>query len=473
MMDDVEGTVRRVVRDEDLIEPGDRVLVAVSGGIDSSLLLFLLDRIKSDIPMTLGVAHVNHGLRGPESERDEAFVRDLADRLSLACHVLRADVRSYARDSGLSTQHAGRDIRYRFFDEVCDREGYRKIAIAHNRDDQVETFLLRVIKGTGLNGLTAIPIRRGRIIRPLLRTYRAEIEACARRFSVPFIEDSSNAKETYERNFVRLNIMPLMARINPRFREKVLLLLSDIVSVDALFEDEATEFLEEHGRLGEREGSVPVAPLRALHPETRFRVISRMLGRLEPRFIALREHVKLVEKSLFSLRPNNEVALPHGMRVRRAYGTLVFMKDAPETEVGDVFEIGPGRNRIPPLGIALDVSFPRERPETLRAGVTTPSATSVAFFDAGAVPALSLRTFRNGDRFVPLGMTRSVKLKDYFMARKIPAPRRKRIPLLLSGSDIMWVVGERMDERYKVKQDTRSFLKVEVLPLSGAEGADE
>jgi tRNA(Ile)-lysidine synthase len=460
-MEDVEGIVRRVVTEEGLIGPHDKVLVAVSGGIDSSLLLFLLDRIKPDIPMTLGVAHVNHGLRGPESERDEAFVRGLAERLSLECHVLRADVRTHARTAGLSIQHAGRDIRYRFFDEICEREGYSRIAIAHNRDDQVETFLLRVIKGTGLNGLTAIPIKRGRIIRPLLRVYRSEIKAYARRFSVPFVEDSSNAKETYERNFVRINLMPLMARINPKFREKILLLLSDIASVDSLFEDEASGFLEAHGHLEEHQGSVAVAVLRGLHPEARFRVISRMLAHLEPGFIALREHVRLVEKSLFSLKPNNSVALPHGIRVRRVYDALVFAKSEPKVEIRDTFGIEPGENRIPSLCVGLKVSFSHERPETLKQGATT------SFFDADAVSSLSLRTFRDGDRFVPLGMSRSVKLKDYFMTRKIPVMRRRNIPLLLSGNDIIWVVGERMDDRYKVTQDTRSFLKVEVETLPG------
>lgn len=241
---DVEETVRRVIRDERLIEPGDKVLVAVSGGVDSSTLLFLLNRIRKDLTIDLGVAHVNHGLRGEESERDEAFVRGLAERLSMTCHVIRADVPGYSREQGVSIQHAGREIRYRYFADVCDTHGYRKIAVAHNRDDQVETFLLRVIKGSGLNGLSSIPIKRDRIVRPLLCTYRSEIEAYARKLSIPFVQDSSNLKEAYERNFLRMRIVPLLSRLNPRFREKILLLLSDITAVDRFFDEEAGQFLE-------------------------------------------------------------------------------------------------------------------------------------------------------------------------------------------------------------------------------------
>jgi tRNA(Ile)-lysidine synthase len=187
-----------------------------------------------------------------------------------------------------------------------------------------------------------------------------------------------------------------------------------------------------------------------------------MLAQLEPRFIALREHVLLVEKSLFSLRPNNSVTLPHAIRVRRAYDTLVFTKNAPESEVLDIFEIRPGKNVIPSLGINLEVTFSEIRPGTFPAGKT------VSFFDGDRVCDLSLRTFRKGDRFTPLGMARSVKLKDYFMARKLPAERRLSIPLLLSDGDIIWVVGERMDERYKVTPDTRRFLKVEAEALPAA-----
>ena len=453
---ELDERVRRVIRQEGLIDPGDTVLVGVSGGIDSSTLLFLLEKIKKDIGFGLAVAHVNHQLRGAESDGDEAFVKKLAREYGAPCHTLRADVHAYARQNGLSVQHAGRDIRYRYFAQVAEAHGYRRIAIAHNRDDQVETFLLRLIKGSGLSGLASIPIKRGPVVRPLLRVSRLEITAFARRHSIACREDSSNQSEKYERNFIRSRIVPLMEQLNPRFKEKVLFLLADIRSVNTVFDEEAAALLGGRG-IVRPEGEVfriRVGELSELTGEVRFRVVSRLLKRLSPRFIALREHVLLIENALFSDRPNSMVMLPRGIKVIREYGDLIFTKEGEPQPVAEAFDVGPGTHAFPALGVTLDVSFEDERPGTF------PEDRYTAFFDAGRVTGLSLRTFREGDRFVPLGMGQSVKVKDYFIARKVPAGRRRKLPLLLSGGDIIWVVGMRISDLYKVTGATARVLKV-------------
>ena len=455
---DLEQRVRRVISRERLIDAGDTVLVGVSGGIDSSTLLFLLHRVKHDMGLDLAVGHINHLLRGEESERDEAFVKGLADRYRLPCHTARVDVGEYAREHGLSVQHAGWDVRYRYLEEWSRAHGYRKIAIGHNRDDQVETFLLRLIKGTGIHGLASMPIKRGPLIRPLLRTYRAEIAAYAEQSSVPYVQDLSNLKEAYERNFIRRRITPLMEQLNPRFREKILLLLSDIASINTIFDEEAGRFLEQEGETEGEGFRVRADRLTGLHGEVRFRVITLLLARLEPGFIALREHVLLVEKSLLSRRPNNAVTLPYGIRVKRMYGDLLFTKKGDAPQVSATFEIKAGKNAIPVLGITLEVSLMGERPEVF------PEERNMAFFDAARVSDLTLRTFREGDRFTPLGMRESVKVKDYFISRKIPRERRRQVPLLLTEGEIIWIVGERISDDYKVTAHTTRVLRVVVDP---------
>lgn len=452
---DLDKAVKRVIRQEGLIDRGDTVLVGVSGGIDSSTLLFLLKRLGDDMGFGTAVAHVNHQLRGEESEGDEIFVKGLAERYGIPCHTVRLDVKGYAREKGVSLQHAGRDVRYRFFEEIAAGHGYRKIAVGHNRDDQVETFLLRVVKGTGLRGLSSIPIKRGPIIRPLLRTYRSEIAAYALANAIPYREDSSNRKETYERNFIRNRVVPLLEKINPRFREKVLLLLADIASVNTLFDNEAERALSSASATG-GELRIGVEALLGLNGEVRFRVVSALLAALAPGFTPLREHALLVEKSLLSARPNNAVTLPKGLRAKRVYGDLVFTKKAPSEPIRDTYEIAAGVNTIPSLGVTLRVSLTHIKPETFPAGGTR------AFFDAGQVGRLSLRTFREGDRFTPLGMDRPVKVKDYFISRKIPADVRRRIPLLLSDGHIIWIVGERISDTHKVTGETSQVLEVGV-----------
>jgi tRNA(Ile)-lysidine synthase len=455
----LEESVRRVIVREGLLQAGDRVLVGVSGGIDSSTLLFVLNSLKERLEIALAVAHVNHQLRGGESERDEAFVRDLAARLEVPFHLERVDVPSYGRAHGKSFQHAGRDLRYRFFRDVSVEHRYNKIAIGHNRDDQVETFLLRIIKGTGIHGLSSIPIKRERIVRPFLCTYRWEIEEYASSSLIPYVEDSSNRKDGYERNFLRHHIVPLMEQLNPRFRDKVLSLLTDVTSLNARIDKEADHFLNRHVRMDGDDSETGVEALRILSEEVRFRVVTRLLSRLAPSFIPLREHIRLVDKSLLSCRPNNSVHLPCEIEVKRSYDSVIFAKERPGQLVMETFDVTLGQNTIPELKVVLDVSVRIERPEPPADGRLT------AVLDADLVGTLRMRTFRDGDRFVPLGMKESTKLKNFFISQKIPREKRRTIPLLLSNDDIVWIVGERIDDRFKVTAETTRLMKIVAKPL--------
>jgi tRNA(Ile)-lysidine synthase len=450
--------VSAVIRQERLIDPGDRVLVGASGGMDSSVLLFVLLKIKDSFPFSLGVAHLNHGLRGAESVRDEEFVRGLAGKFGLPFHVRRVDVRSYAKTEGLSLQHAGRNLRYAYFRELAHEPGYQKIAIGHTRDDQVETFIMRIIKGTGLRGLSSIPVRREQIIRPLLFCYRSEIEAYLRKEFIPYVEDSSNRKDIYQRNFVRNRVFPLFEKLNPNFRERVLFLLDDLTRLNALFEGEADRFLSEEVRTEQGDVVVKTERLKGLHAETRYRVLAGMLERVEPRLVPLRDHIRLIEQALESPRPNVDVALPGRVNATRTYGRLAVTKKPLSSAIQGRFPVGTGLNLLEPFGIILECTVTEALPQILSDDGQT------AFFDHDKTGTLHVRTFARGDRFVPLGMGASVKLKDFFISRKIPLHERRRIPLLVSGEDIIWVLGQRIDERYKVTSSTRRVLRVSIRP---------
>lgn len=433
------------------------MLVGVSGGIDSSVLLHVLLKIKDRVTFSVGVAHLNHGLRGAESDRDEAFVRELAERYLVPFHSRRVDVKSYAHSEGLSLQHAGRDIRYSYFSELAHEHGYDRIAIGHTRDDQIETFIMRIIKGTGLRGLSSIPIRRGPVIRPLLQTYRSEIEAYAAEELVPHVEDSSNKKNAYQRNFIRHQLTPAFEQLNPNFRERILFLLDDLTRLNGLFDQDARAFMESEVHAGiEWEMETRVQALRELHPETRYRVLSDMLEQLRPGLVPLRDHIRLIEGAIENVKPNVDVALPRGITARRVYDRFFFCTTQPPQPIHGLFPIALGHNWLEAFHIALDAETTEDWPQRFL------EDTGTAFFDFDKLGQLTVRTFREGDRFVPLGMNQSVKLKDFFISRKIPLRERRTMPLLLSDDQIIWVIGERINDQYKVTPETRRLLRVVV-----------
>jgi len=453
-MDDLVRKTKEIIRREGLVAEGDRILVGCSGGIDSVALLFVLREISHDLPFELGIAHLNHMLRGEESDRDEDFVKGLADRFSIRAHFRKVDVGAEARKPGKSLQHTGRDVRYQFFDEIAEQHHFNKVAIAHNLDDQVETFLLRIVKGTGIRGLSSIPIKRGRIIRPFLPVYRSEIEAYVKTRSITFVEDSSNAKSVYERNFVRREMLPVMEKLNPSAKDKIYALLHDLSLINVIFESKAEVFLAQAKHTEDSDIVIDTHSLKEQDEETRYRVLARLLRERDPAFLPLREHIRLIEKLLSSRRPNLSATFPHGNMVKKAYENLIFTRNAPAPKTEGVFPVQTGMNKIEALGVTLHVAEIAEQSDDITV------APNIAYFDRDKLGDLSVRTFISGDRFVPLGMNTPVKLKDFFIGRKIPREERRQLPLLLSGRDIIWIVGHRIDERYKVTKETTRVLKV-------------
>ena len=396
------------LREQKMVEPGDRIICAVSGGADSVALLFALYLLKDKLEIQLEAAHFNHHLRGEESDRDEAFVKDLCDRYDIPLHLGGAEVK--ARKKGLEA--AARDARYAFLKSL---DG--KIATAHTADDNAETVLMHLIRGTGLKGLGGIMPINGNVIRPMLTVTRREVEEFLAEWCLSYVEDSSNGTDAFLRNRVRHSIMPALKEENPKLAENL--------SAMALRLREEEDYLSRQAN--ERE--LPSVPeLRSLHPAIRSRYLERFLkenGVREPE----QTHIRQVESLVFSDRPSAQAQLPGGICVGRCYDRLeILSQDAlPEEKIlpyhGEAI-FGPYRV----------ICSPAE--EIINSSDT---------FTVCPVGNIRIRSRQSGDAIRLSGGTKS--LKKLFIDRKIPASRRNYLPVLADDSGILGVyeIGASID----------------------------
>lgn len=428
--------VERTVRRERLFKPGDTLVVALSGGADSTALLDLLARLPG-YNLRLIVAHLNHCLRGAESDADEEFCRKLAERYAVPFETSRVDVKTVAAADRLNLEDAGRRARIGFLDEMSVRYGVAAVVLAHHADDQAETVLMRLLRGSGLTGLSGMAYRNGRgYVRPLLEITRPEIEEYLRDRGMDWRDDASNSDTMYLRNRIRHELLPLLEEYNPAIRSSLAATAAIIRDDEALLEGVTARAFAESCTAGEGRIVCSIAQLRTLNPALLRRVLrhafKQVAGTLEGVGML---HIDALCDMIASGRPNARLALPHGVTPVREYDRLVLMQ--PDGEDADAdFELtmpGTGCYRIPSGG-SLTV-------ETVAVAIFPPEPGTV-YFDLAATPFPWLvRTFRPGDRMTPFGMSGRKKVKDIFIDRKIPLPERRRIPLLWCGDDLIWIAG--------------------------------
>ncbi|MBI3603200.1 MAG: tRNA lysidine(34) synthetase TilS [Nitrospirae bacterium] len=473
------------VRAGKLFAPGDRLLVALSGGPDSVALLSLLVELAPSWDLRLAALHVNYGLRGEESDEDARFAAALCDRFSVPFQCERV---SLAREGAQgrqrsSLQEIAREARYEVLVRAGRKLGVDKIALGHQADDQAETLLMWMLRGAGTAGLAGIPpIRESFFIRPLLQVSRSEILDYLKERRVSFRSDSSNDKPLYLRNRVRHELLPMLKRYNPAI-VATLLRQADILREDDLC-------LEQWGReqtarvaCRERDGVVvDRAGLLALPVALQRRVIRSVLRQLNgnengPTFGA----VATILDRLIQSRSGSVVTV-EGVRVERTYARLRFQSvgqsdPSPRTKA---------RAQAASKGLVLAVPSVLRWPltgQSLRAGLATSSTGSVAsaptpsrrvaVFDADRVTgALVVRSWKPGDRFSPSGMQgRTKKLQDYFADIKLPRLDRAKVPLLATPEGILWVCGYRADHRFLATSRTTRTLTVELLDEASEGGA--
>jgi tRNA(Ile)-lysidine synthase len=456
MIERVKKTIERF----GMVERGDHILVAVSGGMDSVSLLHVLMALRERLDIELTVCHLNHSLRGEESLRDEEFARRLASDLGLAFEVRREDVKSIARERKGSLQEVARAARYAFFEETAQRVGAEKVALGHTNDDNAETVLMRFIKGSSITGLRGIPPLRGRYIRPLIETERRAVEEFIKDKGIRYVEDSSNRTMNYLRNRIRGELIPFIEeRYNPNLRET----LNRMASVIARDDDYLTSQAERmrHDVVVERgEGKVILDGVRlaALPDALMLRLfIMEMVQLYEYTVDIASNHLESMAGVVRGAAPNASINLPGGLRLVREYDRVILTMggyDVPIEFEGDLQV--PGVTRIEGCSARFETSIIEDLPFNL-----TKDGKSTAYFDYDALALpIVIRGFRAGDRLVPLGMTGHKKVKDIFIDMKVPVARRYRTPLLISGDNILWVAGVKQSEMGKVVDSTKRVLKV-------------
>jgi len=458
--------VKRTIDRYHLLEKGDRLIVGVSAGVDSMVLLHLLNAFREAFDLSLIVAHVNHGLRPEESEKEAELVQKESVRLGLPFEYGQFNVKEFQKLGGLSPQDAARRIRFHFFYDLLQRHHAQKIALGHNADDQVETVLLRLIRGSGLQGLKGIlPIRGGKVIRPLLEVGRGGIESFAIEKKISSLVDSSNLKKDYLRNRIRLALIPLIEReYQPNFKEAVLRTSIILREENDYLEKGAEEAYQKIIQEERDSLSFKFSEYQSLHQAIQWRVIKKILERIYDGGIVKEEgewsEVHKIYQKLHQSSPSFLLELPHEVWVEKRYDIVLLgkggVKPLPPFEVE---LLSPGRTFIEEIG--KEVVIEEANRDKFR-NYSGPSTTALMDYESLQFP-LKMRNFRPGDRFYPLGVKGTQKLKDFFIDHKVPKFERPKIPLLISGEMIAWIVGYRIDERVKVTEKTKKVLTVTVV----------
>ena len=423
---------------EKLFTRGSRLLIAVSGGIDSMVMAWLF----REAGIEYSIAHCNFSLRGDESDGDEEFVAAYARTSSISFFSRRFDTMTYAGTHRISVQMAARELRYDWFRSLIRSEGFDSVAVAHNLNDNVETFLINLSRGTGLHGLTGMSPRTGDIIRPLLFATREEIASYASARGIDFREDRSNAEVKYIRNRIRHKVIPELEKVNPGILAAVADTMKHLSSDSSLVDTYLSQLSGQLFTFSGDSAGVEISSLMALNP-------------LEPHIFGLFRPF-----GLFPKQTDEFISLLQSGTGRSVYtathrllndrGRIIIsprISEAPEEYTfNSIDEI-----RISGLFSALRITEPSD--DALPATHLTASLD----LDLVAFP-VTVRPWKPGDRFMPLGMKQMKKISDFLIDLKVPVTEKEQVLLLLSGSDVMWVMGYRIDDRFRVSEETGKII---------------
>jgi tRNA(Ile)-lysidine synthase len=433
----------KYIKENNLCTPGDKILLGISGGVDSMVMMDLF--LQKDY--RIGVAHCNFQLRGKESEDDQKFVEQITSEKKIHFYTKRFDTENFARENSMSIQMAARELRYSWFDEIQSKYGYQYIAIGHNLDDVVETFFINLNRGTGIRGLTGIKPVFGNIIRPLLFASRIEILDYAGSRNINFREDSSNIETKYMRNKIRHNIIPEFNLINSDFG-KIMTETIDRLRDAEIFLDTSIDKIKSDIIIEQSSNRIliDIDKLKLLKP------VNTVLFEIIKDYGFNFKTVKNIISSLSDTSGKKFYSKTHRIIKDRSFLIITDIEKIDYTAIkikADIAEIA----------TPVSLSFNRfKRPGKFRIPVENKYA--VLDFNKLKYP-LELRKWRQGDRFKPLGMDHFKKLSNFFIDSKLSIPDKEAVWIITSGEDIIWVVNYRIDDRFKVDDDTKEILVIE------------
>lgn len=435
---------REYIKEHQLATADNRILLTVSGGVDSMVMMHLF----VEAGFNVGVAHCNFQLRGTESEEDEVLVAEQAAALGIPCYNRRFDTKGEMAATGESVQIAARRLRYGWFAELCTDEGYDTIAVAHHADDSIETFFINLLRGTGLKGLTGISLTNGRIIRPLLFATRHEINDYAKAHKIPFREDSSNRSTKYLRNKIRLGIVPRLREIVPSFTQTM------GSNIDRL--TDAQHFINHAIGKIEAEAVEHFGGEDIINPAK--------IDRGFPLNFVIYELMSQNYGFKGDVVDSLCDALRAGATGKRFYsrdwvayidrGRIVISRIGVDDECEVPFDLGKSK-----VYCGNSVLYIERTNIDHIDSLFQPD--NIALLDADTLTEpLTLRKWREGDRFVPLGMSGEKKVSDYLINAKVSMAEKSRQFVLCAGEQIVWLVGHRIDERYKITSATENVVKI-------------
>lgn len=429
--------IEKYIKQKKLFSKKDKLLLAISGGADSVCLFYILKKLNYHIEL----AHCNFQLRGRESIEDEEFINSLAEKHNVNLHRKRFNTNEYAQKNQVSIQVAARNLRYNWFEKLLKKYNLNKIVVAHNKDDKIETFFINLLRGTGLKGLTSMKVKTGNIVRPLLILSRKNIESYLVEIDADYRTDSSNRDIKYLRNKIRHNLIPVLKEISPEFNKIMIKNISNLDSIDKIIDENILQIKQKLIFKEKESYKVDIKNLLKLNnseaimyeifSEYGFTQIDKIIKACKS------QSGKIFYSKNYQLVIDREYIIIEKIEEREAERDILISENLIDYPISMSLRIlnKPIKYNINCANLDFDkLSFP-----------------------------LKLRKWKKGDRFQPLGMRNFKKLSDFFIDQKYSILEKQRQWILCSGKDIIWIIGNRIDERYRVTRSTKNIYVVKLL----------